>query len=221
MIIFGIFLIIIAVSFILAYYSMRDFQEIPSPEKNGIYLIQSPNAFTTDLIAELCNKMNGEVVSVERLFKGTQSALIIFGSKQILEAFPALNLLELEDYTGITTAKLSWEMGVKDSLKDIGNIFEGIPNLYTNEQFWWQLVLQPEKGSRDWQAQIRAVLLSDDQSRQKQLSFSLQKLSKLVKIPRPLTSDQIYQAYVHRAYVVSSKPMSVGSEDILKLVGRE
>jgi len=220
MIIFlGLFLIIVAISFILAYRSMQDFQEVPSIGKNGVYLIQNPVALTTDLISDIGNKAQGEVVSFERLFKGAQSALVIFGPKQVLESFAELNLLELEDYTGVPTPKLAWEMGIKNGgLELTDSPFSALPQFLTDEQLWWQLILQNQVS---WQAQIRVVLVVNDPARQKELSSSLQKLAQVVKVPKPLSSEQIYRQYTKRVLsVLSQKPLLLTSEQILKLLGK-
>jgi len=221
MIIFiGFFLVIIAISFVLAYRSMQDYQEIPSPEKNGVYLIQNPSSLTKELIAEIGTKAGGEVVSFERLFKGNQSALVIFGPKPVLETFAQLNLLELEEYTLIKAPKIAWEMGIKDSSLDFqGNPFASLPLLNLDEQFWWQLLLQNQDKDH-WQAQIRAVVVSGDSARLKELSGSLAHLSRVIKIPRPLTSDQIYQQYLKRALNSLSKPLILNSQQILMLLGK-
>lgn len=215
-----IFLIIIIISFFLAFASMKDFQEIPEVEKNSLYLIQNPQALTLNLINELKSRLKSEIISLERLFKGTKSALVVFGPKKVLEQFSNLNLLELEDYTNLKSSKSAWEMATKTgNLEDVNGVFDNLPALNTNEQFWFQLVLQPK--DQNWGGLIRSVVSSETEDRVKKLAQDLQTLSVLVKVPRPLTSDQIYQNYLKRAHTTSlQKPLHLTSEQILRLLGK-
>lgn len=216
-----IFLIVIAISLFLAYRSMRDYIDIPSIEKNGVFLIQKPEIVTEELINRLHNLLKGEIVSFERLFKGSQSALVIFGPKSVLQQFPELNLLELEDYVKVESPKIAWEMGFKNGVapKEVGNIFENLPELEINEQYWWQLALQSDK-DQGWQSIIRAVFVSQDESRRRELSSKLQNLPPLVKIPKPLTPEQIYENYTKRSFGISQNPFKVTSNLVLRLLGR-
>lgn len=213
-----IFLVIIAASFILAYTSMKDFQEIPSVERNGVYLIQKPDALTKELLEDLRSRSGSEVISLERLFKGKQSALVIFGQKKLLEQFSVLNLLELEDYSKMKGAKTAWEMAIKGSFPKT-NIFDSLPDLNSDEQFWFQLLVRNK--SRDWQGTIRAVVLSDNEAHRKELSGKLQTLANIVKVPRPLTSEQIYNSFTKRAFAPAlQNPFPISSDQILKILGK-
>ncbi len=152
---FLLFAIIVAISFVLAYNSMQDFQEkaAVTTVENSLYLIRHPQGFTREVLDSLHNQTveKNYLLSIERLFKGANSAFVIFGPKPILQNFTAqLHLLELENYTDIDDSQVTgWEMGVKDILSfhtsNLPNIFEKLPTLEKNEQFWWQIVLQPQK----------------------------------------------------------------------------
>lgn len=153
-----LFILIIVISLILAYQSMKDFQE--KPEKlgleYGLFLIRDTFNFTPEVLNLIHQDIakDGLVISIERLFKGLKSALVIYGPKDIiLKHNNALRLIELEDYAQNTPANISvWEVGVKDLLtlkQDMPNLFKELPQLRDSEQFWWQLILQA-KVSHPW-----------------------------------------------------------------------
>lgn len=237
----AIFLIIIIASFILAYLSMRDFSEIPSIKKFGIFLIQNPHALTKTVLDHIYSeiKKENQVLSLERLFKGEKSALVIFGPHDILSNYSnILNLLELEDYTNIDTGKVViWEMGVKDKRLNITseNIFEGLPKLNSDEQIWWQLVLQPQQEGftsfvhriflgknstgKKFRCQLRVVIYSG--AAKKKAALNNLNLGNIVKIPRPQTSEQLFKNYVSRSINIADNfLMDLNSDEVLKLLGQ-
>src|SRR5437870_4004856 len=115
-----LFFLTVAISFVLAYQSMRDYQENPGHFKieYSLFLIRSPEALNINVLKAIEVELSKEnlIISLERLFKGTKTALVIFGPKIILQKFSTtLNLLELEEYTKqAKDGQISvWEMGVK------------------------------------------------------------------------------------------------------------
>lgn len=146
----ALFLIIIAISAVLAYRSMRDYQVKPKTKSSsyGIFLIRNP-ANLTKVLDNLHSLAldSGEIISFERLFKGTKSALVIFAPKSISMSLSSdLNLLELEEYAKMDPAQvIAWDVGLKDQasfhLSKI-NAFENMPEFKDSEQFWWQMILQ-------------------------------------------------------------------------------
>lgn len=225
-----LFLLVVAISFVLAYQSMRDYQEIPlkSKEDYGLYLVRKPenlNAGLLDSIRELIKK-DGLVISLERLFKGQQAALVIFGPKKILTGFSStLDLLELEDYSlNVDSRNVStWEMGVKNKqLQEFGfvNIFQNLPKLLTDEQFLWQIVLGVKDGTAVFDSQIRAAIYSQDPQRRKTLAqeFQIITAGELVKIPRPFSQDQMMAFYRLRSLAKDSSGPLLGVETVINLV---
>ncbi len=236
-----------------------------------MFLIKNPQALlkVIDLLHEALLK-EGHLIAFERLFKGSQSALVVYGPRNLLlRLSPDLNLLELEEYAKVDPSQVvAWEVGTKDQVSfhlDKFNVFEGLPSLQPGEQFWWQIVLQPTKGplwpnlnskrkildlvgkdktyllnlqkmftshpqlkeiavrknqQKTFQAQIRAVLVSFDSKRRENVSGQLANLAngKLVKLPKPFTSEQILDLYNQRS---KSHPQGLilTSEEVLKLTG--
>jgi hypothetical protein len=246
----ALFIVIIIASFILAYLSMKDYQETPAKSSGfGIFLIQNPHNLSNATLKILNSEIykSKGILTLERLFKGSKSALIITGPKDILEKYTnSLNLLELEDFTNVSPDHISaWEVGVKEDVKRpilIEDIFKDMPNFDVDEQFWWQLTLQPSfleshtiKDFLAWlilakksppltfKCQIRAVLLAPDPSKRAMLAQKLESLSEeeLIKIPRPTTSNQILSNYKLRS-ITPADPyiLNLTVEEILLLLGK-
>ncbi|MDO8618727.1 MAG: hypothetical protein Q7R49_02145 [Candidatus Daviesbacteria bacterium] len=262
----ALFLIIIAISAILAYQSMRDYQIKPTANLSyGLFLIKNPLVLTTifDTLHDQALQ-SGYLISLERLFKGSKSALVIFAPHKLINALsPDLQVVELEEYAKIDPTYASvWEMGYKDQASfHLGkiNAFDNLPQLRDDEQFWWQITLQansaalwpkldqkklktyqinlqkmisasPELKSiaetknqqKTFHAEIRAVLISSDHQRRESLIAQLTHLNegKLVKIPKPYTSEQLLGLYQKRAKMsVSNSSLSLTTEEVLQLCG--
>lgn len=220
-----LFLLVIAASFVLALKSMKDYREIPEKtgESYGLFLIRRSRALTKELLNALHDNFlqTGLVISFERLVKGDKSALVVFGPKGILTGFKdTLNLVELEEYTGINVKEASaWEVGVKG-----GQYFKNFPSLSADEQFWWQLVLSAKKGKsasdKLFQGQIRAVVVCEDHSRRVHLSQILQNLApgKFIKLPKAFSTEQIVDFYQKRSFQPNGKSASLSSSEVMELL---
>lgn len=201
---FILFGLVVAVSFVLALRSMADFEENPQEKKDayGLFLIRNPSALNLSLLDSIHEQIlrKGLIISFERLIKGRESALVIFGPKEVLSHFAnVLNLLELEDYTQNTHDQIfAWEMGFKNPDKDvIENSFESFPALEKDEQFWWQIVLLAKKDREDryFESQIRVVVCGKPASNLQNLN-----MGGLIKVPKPFTSLQILEFYRKRSF---------------------
>lgn len=211
----GLFLIILVSSFVLAYLSMKDYQEIPSILENSLYLIRNPAAFNEALIINLHEELAkvGSSISLERLFKGEKKALVIFGPKKILQRFGDLQLLELEDYTNVSKEHVtSFEMELKNDKS-----FELTP-LTENEQFWLQIILQPEK-EENFKAYFRATVFAQDDRRRSKLSGAFKEgMGLLTFLPRPLSSGKIFSLYRQRTVpMLYSSSSKMGASSLVKL----
>jgi hypothetical protein len=210
-----LFFIIVAISFVLAYLSMKDYADIPKSESYSTFLIQNVPALTADLLDALRNeaKADSTIVSIERLFKGPRSALVIFTHKSLIAKYPALNSLELEDYTKINDSNVTaWEVVKKED--PTASIFSKLPNLDESEQFWFQQTLQP-KGDK-WQAEMRVVYYGVNSD----LAKTLQSVTEpsVIKIPRPLTSKQIFESYAKRSLVPANSANELTSKEVIQLL---
>lgn len=221
----GLFLIILATSFILAYFSMRNYQDALPKGGSGLYLVRHPAVLSQEFILKLHEALQKQhsYISLERLFKGKEEALVLFGPVTIEKKFPQLDLLELEDYTNIAENNVNlWEMTLKEG-QDLpaGRQGRSLPPLGENEQFWLQMILRPQ-GGEDFQISCRAAVVSGDQRRKNMLTATLkERIGPFVFVPRPFSSSKMLTLYKERAlpsfYSSSSK---VGPSSLLKLMAK-
>ncbi|OGE19353.1 hypothetical protein A3J19_04260 [Candidatus Daviesbacteria bacterium RIFCSPLOWO2_02_FULL_41_8] len=227
-----LFLLIVGISFVLAFRSMQDYQEIPETKSvdYGLFLIRQTEQFTASVLDSIGGLLldAGLIISIERLFKGTQAALTIYGPKMILVKFaPVLNLLELEDYAlGFNTGDVSiWEVGSKDQKKHPegpNNIFQNLSQLGQDDHFCWQVVLGPrkEKGNITFKTQIRALVYSRVPEKKKMLASMLGelKVGELTKIPKPFSTEQMMDFYKIRSLSKDSNGPVLDSAGVINLL---
>lgn len=239
---FILFFLVVAIAFVLAYQSMGDYTEHPfsSGKPYSLYLIQNPQALTEELFLKLYEQSLslGAVLSLERLFKGQKKALVIFGPASLIGPLSnTLGIVELEDYSesNIPENILAWEVSFKkDHLKEQvlnQSLLAELPELRPTEQFWWQLVLKPQKNlAGSFQAALRAVFLTEDKKRVKELESTLFKIgsdSGLTMVPQVYSSSQMLSFYRQRTLPPKNYPglekikveMVLGFGEIKKLLG--
>lgn len=216
-----LFFIIIIASFILALRSMGNFQGQPLALKlkYSLFLIQNPTALTFEVLRNIHDEAakNNTIISLEKLFKGKKTALIIFAPEELINKFShILNLLELEDYSlkSIDNFKI-WEIGCKNlSPKLLGKDFSiNLPNLKEDEEFWWQIILKPKIGSfqcreknAHFQSVIRGILLTTDKAKEQEISEILFAKSKELGfsiLPQSLASNELLKFYQQRILPLS------------------
>lgn len=206
-----LFLLIVAIAFVLAFASMKNYHDIPEKSRAdySLFLIRRQKGLNLDLLQNLVDDLfsEGLIISLERLFKGRESVLVIFGPKKILQNYThQLNLLELEDYTNLDQDKIfAWQI----DLKNLGKV--AVPELEKEEQFWLQLIIRSH-----YKMTIRAAFYSSDSAKRKQFPQTLQNLSGFIKAPIPFSSAQIFNFYKLRSRV--SKETSLSPEQILLLL---
>ncbi len=218
-----LFLLIILISALLAFLSMKDFRQEPQQfnQDNGLFLIRKPFALSSklfDYLHQSCRKL-GLIISLERLFKGGESALVIYGPKNILLALAqSLDLIELEDYSQKDFGILAWEMGVSGNTPfQKESLFLDFPRLLSGEQVWYQIVLQAQKGRvKQFIAQIRVIILISDEHRKKMVSSTLHRRGSLIKIPQKFSSLQIVDFYQKRS-IAGRSHVKLTGEEIVKI----
>lgn len=224
-------MLVVAISFVLAFMSMRDYRDIPQTSKDeyGLFLIRQTGNLNAETLRSLGYLMlsNGLIVSIERLFKGPQAALTIFGPRRILDKYTErLNLLELEDYTdGLLSSYISiWEEGVRttnEQSQNVSNIFESLAKLGAEDQFFWQIILGAKKGDElTFQTQIRAAVYARDVVRKTQLVSMFQNLGfgSLVMIPKPFSIDQMMEFFKSRSLSSDTSGPVLDSEGVVQLL---
>lgn len=223
-----LFLIILAISAFLAFESMVDYREHPLNFKIGysLYLVSKPQMLTPEFVNQLYLSMieDNLIFSLERLFKGQKRALLVYGpSNKFRQFVNFLGLIELEEYSRkIEIDQLeaqapifAWEVGTKNSSGEVAvsSLLSYMPQLNSNEEFWWQVVLQPyktwnvlrlmkrEEKKDGFKAIIRAVVKADDRKRAASLQDELTKIGAdqgLLPLPQIYTTSQVIKFYQER-----------------------
>lgn len=217
-----LFALVVAISFVLAARSMRDFTEIPTNEQYSLFLIRKTQGLSAELLNSIHESLlrSKSIISFERLFKGAKSALVVYGPTKLLSSYhELLNLLELEDYTNVDLNHISaWEVGIKgpaSSFKIEQKVFNNLPQLSDTEQFWWQILI-----SSGLKVQIRAIVVTQDTEKRNSLTQTLHHLApeKVVKLPKAFSNEQILEFYRTRSFKKDDKNPSLRTQDIVHLL---
>ncbi|MDD2823340.1 MAG: hypothetical protein PHQ59_04660 [Candidatus Daviesbacteria bacterium] len=223
-----LFFIVIFISLFLAFRSMRDYTEAPvhTDTHYSLYLIKNEAGLTDELLMKIDHIIDQKrlIVSLERLYRGSKQALVIYGPVIILKQFAdILNLVELEDYSlkysnHLQAGILAWEVSSKDFHKsdkpiayqksdapiiDLANIPLALSD---QEELWWQLVIQPkcEKNGLQpiFKALIRVVVIAGDNNKAQEIKSKIDnqvKQTNLLAIPQSYSSEQIIKNYQKRS----------------------
>jgi hypothetical protein len=175
------FFIIILVSAVLAFRSMKDYEEFPNNlSLNTVFFIGNPQNLTAQSLKKLHSLFIGrkQFFSLERLNKGKERALVIFGPRDLPEILSELNLVEIEDYLASQTV-----LSVSDKLVNVNQTFTWLiePKINNKKQlhvgieikdlqlgdrqkFFIQIICVPEshKGVENFQATLRVMVVDED-----------------------------------------------------------
>lgn len=178
-----LFFIIILISAILAFRSMKDYEEFPENQSlNALFFVANTQNFTEETVGKLHEVFfdRKQFFSLERLNKGKERALVIFGPRDIPEILPDLNLIEIEDYLAdpntLGYSDIEKKVGVNQTLtwlieppvndKKPLHVGMEIKNLVLgdNQKFFIQLVCIPEEKRADssFQSTLRIMVVDED-----------------------------------------------------------
>ncbi len=217
-----LFVLVVLASFLLAFYSMKDFHTKPNPDfEYALFLVRSDNGLKVNALSAIFAKAAERdlLISLERLFKGDKKAWVIYGPKKILLPYKEdLGLLELEDYTDVDINNIAiWEVAIKN----VQDFKEKLPKLLENEQFWFQIILKLKgKDLHLIPAQLRFILLSQDADRLKELTENTQKNFEnlLPKLPKPFSKSQLFEFYKTRSLIKENgREVKLKVEEVLNL----
>lgn len=201
---------------------MRNYHEPVLVSKgNGLFLIRKTANLSLEFLNSLWNFLDVNLLSLERLFKGGESALLIYGPKDLLKKYQThLDLLELEDYIPKQDQLLNiWEFGIQGDLSQQENIYETLPTLLGNEQFWLQIILGKDKEYGVFHSTIRAALYSRKINLMVDAINKLQNLSaNLYKLPKVNSNKQLLVSYRARDIGQKLSQFKMKSPQILKLM---
>lgn len=203
-----LFLVVMGVSFVLAFRSMGGYHEVPSVSVPfSVFLVGNPQAFSLGTLRRIHEAaLKGKfILSFERLFKGSRRALVVFGPVGILRPFSLeLGLSEIEDYSRKAIDGMrAWEVGGKSLQTPMEplDILSYIPALLEGEEFWWQVALRPEADYM-FTATIRVVFRVSGKERAAKLQEELSKIGKpqgLLTLPQAYSSEQVIKFYRDRS----------------------
>ncbi len=179
-----LFFIIILISSVLAYRSMRDYEEFPENlTLNSLYYIGNSTALNFQTLSKLHDLFLEErhFFTLEKLIKGKEIARVLYGPRDMSKNFPELNLVEIEDYlagqSGYPSTDssqkrvnvdqvLSWLVESKNNAKKLLNIDNAFLNLNLNEdqKVFIQTVLMPieKSGENLFQSTLRIMVSDSD-----------------------------------------------------------
>lgn len=159
---------------------MRDYEEFPdSLSLNSLFYIGNPQNLNLEIFKKLhdSNFTQKQFFSLEKLIKGKQKALVIFGPRELVKNFPELNLVEIEDYIGDEVGQdfekkvnvnqvLSWLIEPKNNPKKVLHIGEEMKNLSVEDgqKIFIQSVLMPIGNTSEqiFQATLRVMVADPD-----------------------------------------------------------
>ncbi len=214
-----LFILVVAISFVLAAQSMRDYSEDPEKDRNySLFLIRNTQGLSAQVLSSIKNELSEtkSIISFERLFKGAKSALVVFGPRDlVLNHKTTLDLLELEDYTNVAAELISaWEMGTRKDIKITQKLFTNMPSLLDHEQFWHQVIF-----SHTLKPQITQIFISSEESRRHTFVTSLHNIShELHKLPKAFSNPQFLEFYQKRSYRTDNKNHHTKEEELLNLL---
>lgn len=203
--------LVIITSYVLAVKSMRDVALSPHSRDYGLFLIRNKQGLTDQTFISIYAYLQKTNLSIsfERLFKGGESALVIFGPRKLLmQLAEMLDLLELEDYTKIKEGA-AWEVGIKGDVDRLSS-----PQLMEDEQVWWQVILWTDSKKRSdvwFKPQIRVVKISADPS-------LLELPDNLVKLPKAFSNQQVLAFYQKRSFQKDNENISLNLNQIQKFL---
>lgn len=197
------FIFVTIISLVLAYRSMKDYQELPAANvEYGLFLIRNKRTLNLEYLKKLHELTLGQkaTFSLERLYKGRDQALTLYLPKTLVTNIPELELLELEEYIDQETdpvalktsrtnkpnldSTIVWMISAKNNPQKellIGPTFLHSIDLDEQQQFFFQVVCQPQpadkKGLGSWifQVTIRVIVSDSDPNKRINLAKEVEK----------------------------------------------
>ena len=168
---------IIVVSFFLALRSMKNYQEVPTTKfPYGVFLIRNESLVleneTLNELYKFCLESNA-IIALERLWKGSQKAMVLFAPQNIGQFMPDLELLEIEDYVekeakghqkkASVDEVIVWSYDPKNENDlSIPETFLKDLNIEPEQNVFWQIVLNATKKENHFQLNSRVMVVESD-----------------------------------------------------------
>ena len=184
---------------------MKDYQDDPKGEY-GLFLLKNPNILDENFFKNIFNYSSDIIFSLEKIYRGEQSALVWFAPKKIVEHLGNVSLLELEDYTSnLPLDKIqSWEVNKKkgDKKKEYEgfHFFKEI-SIENDEKVVFQIVFKKE--NNQLQTTLRILVSASTSLRRsiiaKHLDKNISDQSIFVRSDKKFSSKQILGQFKKRS----------------------
>lgn len=240
-----IFFIIILISSVLAYRSMRDYEEFPEDlSLNSLFFVGNPAGLTEATLQKMHSLLEAgkHFFALEKLMKGKEKAIVLYGPKEVIQNFPELSLVELEDYltgggnlgfdqneskTVNVNQVLSWLVEPKNNLKKLLHVDKGLVNLVLDDsqKVFIQVVLMPlEKGGQKvFQSTLRVMVADNDPIKRvelaKKVNQSFQEATGLIKREDAFPESKRFESFKQRSLIPKEvAEFYLTDQEILSLV---
>lgn len=238
-----LFIVVVLVSLLLAFRSMKDYQEIPQEAKDltfALYLISQKNLIDEEVLKKIYQfslKLNS-IISFEFLKRGADSALVVYAPTEFLTQFSSLAPVELEDYLensgkNSNPTKLSvnnsiaWVITAKNNPKKSLVMTEDFFKLELGEDqgFYLQAVcLGNPKQSDTFQVTVRAIVFDKNPNNRvtlaKTITEKIQNNTSLLSTRREEPTLQVFQDYQKRTLIPKEvNEFSLTVEEIKAIIG--
>lgn len=236
--------LVVVASFVLAFRSMRDYQDIPLANLSyTLFLVQDFQQFNEETLKKIYNFLaqSDGIISLERLFRGPDRVFIIFAPSNFGLNFPELNLLELEDYLAEFMENsirpedskkvwvddtYTWSIAPKTNPKELmvrEGFLQNIP-LSQGQSFFWQVVAAPSYKKYDFQITVRAMTVDPDSARRvnlvKIIEREITESTGLIRNQKQEPSKNLFKAYQLRSLIPQELSKFVlSAKELLKLLG--
>ena len=171
------FFVIILISSVLAYRSMRDYEEFPeASDLNSLFYVGNPQNLSEETLKKLHDISQNKFFSLERLIKGKEKVWVIFGSRDLVQKLPELGLVEIEDYlsdsAGLQPVSdktvsvdhvLSWTVVPKTNPQKQLRVTDQLSEVIVepDQRLFFQAVLMPVKLGL-FQTTLRVMVFDED-----------------------------------------------------------
>jgi hypothetical protein len=210
----------------------------------SLFLVRSLGEFNEKTLTRLYDWATSKDLffSIERLFKGNEQALVLYGAEDLPEVFPELDLLELEDYLipGQTpspkkttfTQILGFDIPISGKHGFVRSSFLHNLEIEPTEQLFWQIVTNPvpvpEEDRRlgqvtpHFEVVVRTLMVAESSQKRVELARRiLELLNKdfgFTENIKPVASRIIFDDYILRNFTEQKGNHFLNSQELLAML---
>lgn len=229
----------------MAYRSMRDYEEFHEDASfRSVFFVANYQNFTIESLKKIHEilLLSNQFISLEKLYKGSEKVLVIFGPGELRSLLPQLNLIELEDYISETGLKsnlndedskkvgpdeiLSWSIESKRDTKREVRASEELKNLRIGEdqKVFLQAVLQPIGIGSEliFQSTLRIMVADHDSANRVELAKKIERIfsqsTGLIKHTDEFIESKKFESFRQRTLIPKEVvPFSLSASEVLDI----